>query len=154
MGRKRLGDAVGTSLIAILALGAWVISEYGVMLLIFGALAAACRFSEFVRRRVLPSFDQESPRSSSISPRVSMMKPSGSRRFDDFRRRRSAMFNGSAPWRIPKTSVDAILVVVRSVFPEQATQMEFVEYHNEIQQLAADRSHPSLCNPVLPWATQ
>ncbi len=64
------------------------------------------------------------------------------------------MFNASAPWRIPKASMDAILVVVRSVFPEQATQMEFVEYQNVIEQLAADRFHPSLCNPVLPWATQ
>jgi hypothetical protein len=29
--------------------------------------------------------------------------------------------------------VDAILVVVRSVFPEQATQMELVEYHDVIE---------------------
>lgn len=70
-----------------------------------------------------------------------MMKPSDSRRSDDFRCRRSAMFDGSAPWRIPKASVDAILVAVRSVFPEQAMQMEFVEYHNVIDQLVTDRAH-------------
>lgn len=32
--------------------------------------------------------------------------------------------------------------------------MAFVEYPNVIEQFAADRSHPSLCNPVLPWATR
>ena len=46
------------------------------------------------------------------------------------------MFNGSAPWRIPKASMDAILVVVRSVLPEQSTQMNLVEYHDVIEQFA------------------
>jgi hypothetical protein len=36
-------------------------------------------------------------------------------------------------WRIPKASVDAILVVVRDVIPEQAKQMEFVQYHHVIE---------------------
>ncbi len=38
MARKRSGSAVGNLLIGVLALGAWVISEYGVMFLILGAL--------------------------------------------------------------------------------------------------------------------
>lgn len=40
MGRKRSGSAVGDLLIAALALGAWVISEYGAMFLILGALGS------------------------------------------------------------------------------------------------------------------
>lgn len=39
MGRKRSGSAVGDLLVAVLTLGAWVISEHGVTLLILGALA-------------------------------------------------------------------------------------------------------------------
>lgn len=50
--------------------------------------------------------------------------------------------------------MDAILVVVRSVVAEQTAQMEFVEYDDVIKQLAAYRAYPSLCDPVLPWATQ
>jgi|JI10StandDraft_1071094.scaffolds.fasta_scaffold33671_3 hypothetical protein len=66
-----------------------------------------------------------------------MIRPSDSRRSDDSRRRRSLMFNGSAPWRIPKASVHAIVVVVRSVLPEQSTQTNLVEYHDVIEQFAA-----------------
>ena len=32
--------------------------------------------------------------------------------------------------------------------------MEFVDRNDVIEQLAADRAYPSLCSPVLPWATQ
>jgi hypothetical protein len=62
-----------------------------------------------------------------------MMKPSDSRQSDDSSRRRTAILNSSASWRISKASMDAILVVVRSVFPEQSTQMDLVEYHDVIE---------------------
>lgn len=58
MGRKRSGDAVGTLLIAIIALGAWIISEYGVMLLIFGALALVAWVAHSL---TVPSGNSRSP---------------------------------------------------------------------------------------------
>ncbi len=67
-----------------------------------------------------------------------MMKSSDLRQSDDLGRRRGPIFDGSASWRILKASVDAILVVVRSVLTEQSTQMNLVEYHDVIEQLAAD----------------
>ncbi len=97
---------------------------------------------------------QESRRSRSLAPCVPMMKPSDSRQFDDPGRRRGPIRDGSMPRRVPKASMDAILVVVRSVDAEHATQMELVKYDDVIEQFAADRSYPSLCNSVLPWATQ
>jgi hypothetical protein len=66
-----------------------------------------------------------------------MMKSSDSRQSDDLGRRRGPIFDSSASWRILKASEDAILVVVRSVLPEQSTQMNLVEYHNVIEQFSA-----------------
>ena len=82
-----------------------------------------------------------------------MMKSTDPRQSNDSRLRRSAFLGGSASWRNSKASVDAILFVVRSVFSEQSTQMDLVEYHEVIEQLAADRAYPALFNSVLPWAT-
>lgn len=66
-----------------------------------------------------------------------MVKASDPRHFYGFRIRCSAAFDRSASRRIPKTSVDAILVLVRSVLPEQSTQMNHVECHDVIKQFAA-----------------
>ena len=50
--------------------------------------------------------------------------------------------------------MDAILVVIRNVFTEQAPQMALVKYNDVIEQLASDSAYPSFGNPILPGAAQ
>lgn len=83
-----------------------------------------------------------------------MVKSSDSRQSDDFRCRCGPNFNVSASRSIPKASVNGIFVVVRDLFSDQTTQMEFVNRNDVIGQFSADQAYPSLCNTVLPWTAQ
>ena len=82
------------------------------------------------------------------------MKPADSGHSKDLGVRRRPRLNSSMLRCIPKTSVDAIAVVVADVFPEQPSEMVLVENDDMVEQLSPNSSCPSFGKTILPGTSQ
>ena len=115
---------------------------------------ARCEFSKFIRDLQLRNIDLETHGLRGFAPRVAVMKPADSGHSKDLGVRRRPRLNSSMLRCIPKTSVDAIAVVVADVFPEQPSEMVLVENDDMVEQLSPNSSCPSFGKTILPGTSQ
>ena len=52
--------------------------------------------------------------------------------------------------RVLQASVDALVVVVGDIVPQQAVQVPLIQDNHVIQHLSTRASHPPLCDSILP----
>ena len=84
-------------------------------------------------------------------PEIPVMQPAHPRQPDDLRARRRSVLDGSAHRRVlPEPAMRPVLVMVRDVLAEQASEMPFVEDDHMVEQLCPDASDPAFRGSVLP----
>ena len=65
-----------------------------------------------------------------------------------------AGFDGPTDRRIADRGMNSLIVVVVDIFPEQPSQMAFVQDDDVIEKLAAHASNEPFSGSVLPWASE
>jgi hypothetical protein len=65
-----------------------------------------------------------------------------------------AGFDGPTDRRIADRGMNSLIVVVVDIFPEQPSQMVFVQDDDVIEKLSAHASNEPFSGSVLPWASE